>query len=350
LTDRLYDEFLLGVELVQAEQAGVLECLAGYHGLRRVLSEGLTPNGVAAFGEVVGVLREEGRDVAATVNDHAEVRGKSAEIDREVDEMVRDHRPRLLECGTPGLLAVRGEAEVLPLDEDDTLDAANPITRGGGVRIDRAKTEARHDSQVRLAVASGRCSVLVLGGSHELSAGVRNLGRSVEYVRVTTGRYREFAGRSRDPNALLLRVRLRRPAVDDVLEGRDEAAVVPLDEEAGQPHPVGLPRPERLVGVVPRRGPAVRAAPAALTGPGQARSLVLVGQRPLVRLVHSLSASCDSTVTIEGYHTSGNAQVIPAHPLGRSPLLSVGGRTDSRRGGQCGRHPKGTMPSWGRRK
>jgi hypothetical protein len=63
------------------------------------------------------------------------------------------------------------------------------------VRIGRAKTEARHDSQVRLAVASGPCSVLVLGGSHDLSASVRKLGGGVEYIRVATGRYREFAGR-----------------------------------------------------------------------------------------------------------------------------------------------------------
>ena len=108
--------------------------------------------------------------------------------------MLRDHRRRLLEYGTPGLLAMRGEAEVLPLDEDDTLDRANPLTRGG-VDIDRAKAEARHDSQVRLAVASGRCAVLVLGGSHDLSASVKKLGGGVEYIRVTTRRYREFGGR-----------------------------------------------------------------------------------------------------------------------------------------------------------
>ena len=195
LTDQLHDEFLLGVELVQVEQAGVLRCLVGHHGLRRVISEGLTPKGVAAFREVVDLLREADRDVAATVEDHAGVRGKSAEIDREVDRLVGDHRLRLLEYGTPGLLAMRREVEELPLDENDTLDAANPVTRGGGVDIDRAKSDSRHDSQVKLAVASGSCSVLVLGGSHDLSASVRNLGGGVEYIRLATRRYRKFAGR-----------------------------------------------------------------------------------------------------------------------------------------------------------
>jgi hypothetical protein len=66
-----------------------------------------------------------------------------------------------------------------------------------GVRLDPAKTDARHDAQVRLAVASGRCSVLVLGGSHDLSASMRKLGGGVEYIRVTTARYREIAGRTR---------------------------------------------------------------------------------------------------------------------------------------------------------
>jgi hypothetical protein len=71
--------------------------------------------------------------------------------------------------------------------------AAEP---GTGGKVERAKLEARHDAQVKAALASGGpCSLLVLGGGHDLSASVRRLGGgAAEYVRITTRRYREFAG------------------------------------------------------------------------------------------------------------------------------------------------------------
>jgi hypothetical protein len=87
----------------------------------------------------------------------------------------------------------RRPGAVLPLDDAGLLDAAKP---GSGGEVERVKLEARHDAQVK-ALASGPCSVLVLGGGHDLSASVRRLGGTAEYIRVTTGRYREFAGRDR---------------------------------------------------------------------------------------------------------------------------------------------------------
>jgi hypothetical protein len=69
------------------------------------------------------------------------------------------------------------------------------VPPGGKVKPDAAKLGARHDAQVRAALASGPCSVLMLGGNHDLSGSVRRLGKgTVEYVQVTTARYNEMAG------------------------------------------------------------------------------------------------------------------------------------------------------------
>ena len=60
---------------------------------------------------------------------------------------------------------------------------------------DIGKVEARHDFQVRAALRSGPCSLLILGGGHDLSAAVRRLGGGdTEYLRVFTRRYEQFAG------------------------------------------------------------------------------------------------------------------------------------------------------------
>jgi hypothetical protein len=55
--DALHAELLLEVELVQLEQAALLRCLARRHGLRRVLIEGLTPDGVEALTARVDAVR-----------------------------------------------------------------------------------------------------------------------------------------------------------------------------------------------------------------------------------------------------------------------------------------------------
>jgi hypothetical protein len=59
--------------------------------------------------------------------------------------------------------------------------------------MDHAKNEARHDAQVKAALDNGPCALVILGGGHDLSASVRRLGKGkVEYLRVTTTRYRQF--------------------------------------------------------------------------------------------------------------------------------------------------------------
>jgi hypothetical protein len=105
-----------------------------------------------------------------------------------IEDLVRDHRRRLLEYGAAGALEVAGEVETLPLDDDELLDAAKPVSPDGKVRLDPAKGEARHDGQVKAALASGPCSLLIRGGAHDLSASVGRFGGTTEYLRVSTTR------------------------------------------------------------------------------------------------------------------------------------------------------------------
>jgi hypothetical protein len=111
--------------------------------------------------------------------------------------MVRGHRRQLLEYGASGELAVAGEVEVLPLDDEELLAMTKPVSPDGKVSVERAKLEARHDSQVMAALASGPCAFIILGGGHDLSASVRRLvGGRAGYIRVTTTRYEEMTGKA----------------------------------------------------------------------------------------------------------------------------------------------------------
>jgi hypothetical protein len=205
-----YREFLLEVELVQLEQAALLKCLSRHHGLRRVLFEGLTPEEGKLYREKVAdlhaagpALREQREEARQLLKGMAEAgKGKSEQyakalaLEKEALALLVEHRLDVLRFGAPGrLLAAQEVEEVLPLDDARLLDAAKPVGRG---EVEPGKLEARHDAQVKAALASGPCSLLVLGGGHDLSSSVRRLGGgATEYVRVTTRRYREFAGQDR---------------------------------------------------------------------------------------------------------------------------------------------------------
>jgi hypothetical protein len=181
--------------VVQLEQTALLRCLVKHHHLRRLLAEGLTPRGMPVYREIVAALGGMERQLADLRKQRALEKGEAVAIDREIGKLAREHRRRLLEYGAPGVLAVTGAVEVLPLDADGLLDRAKPITPDGKVREDPAKLRARHDGHVRAALASGPCALIVLGGSHDLSASVRRLGKgTTEYLRVTTTGYREVAG------------------------------------------------------------------------------------------------------------------------------------------------------------
>jgi len=204
--DRLHQELLLEVELVQIEQMAVLRCLIKHHGLKRVFSEGFSPGELNAYRERIAVLKamdqeqvpkvrtqlEEVRKLIADAT--GERKEKAQEIEAQLLELLDDHKERLLEMGAAGRLLISGELEdVLPLEDADALEKAKPISPSGGVKLDPVKVEARHDAQVKAALREGPVAVIVLGGAHDLTASVGRLGGRCEYLRVTTRRFREMA-------------------------------------------------------------------------------------------------------------------------------------------------------------
>jgi hypothetical protein len=203
--DKLYDQHLLETELVQIEQVTVLRCLTRHHGLRRLRIEGLVEGEAKLFAEKAEALKGLASTTADARVQLREVRSlmrsphrhdEAAAIERQLVGLIDQHRPYLLEVGAPGRLLMVGEpVAVLPLDDGLLLDAARPVTPDGRVRIDPAKLRRREDAMVRAALDGGPFALVILGGSHDLSPSVlRVAGRDCEYVRVTTGAYREFAG------------------------------------------------------------------------------------------------------------------------------------------------------------
>ena len=86
----------------------------------------------------------------------------------------------------PGRLLLSHEiGDVLPLEDRTALQAARPVGDSGGVRLDKAKVEARRRAMVKQLPPSG-IALIVLGGSHDLAP---HFGPDVLYVRVTPRSY-----------------------------------------------------------------------------------------------------------------------------------------------------------------
>ena len=101
----------------------------------------------------------------------------------------------MVELGAAGRLLVSGEIEdVLPLEDEELLNAANPVTADGQLRFGALKVQARHDAIVKNVLKEGSFGLMIFGGDHDLSENVRRLGEGkCEYVRVTTKCFREAA-------------------------------------------------------------------------------------------------------------------------------------------------------------
>jgi len=200
----LYARHLKAVAEVQAEQISLLRSLISRHGLRRVYIEGLTEEKADDFHAMVDVLREaeatsipkarSQRDELRMMiaDDHAKGRTTSIatalDLLRQVEDLLAEHEHRLLELGAPGRLLLSGElAEVLPLDDQDALDAANPVSPAGDVRIEPAALLAREQAIVRVLLDSEPVTVIVLGAAHDLTRALQSATvERVEYLRATT--------------------------------------------------------------------------------------------------------------------------------------------------------------------
>jgi len=203
-SDQLHKELLLEAEIVQLEQMALLRCLIKHHGLKRVHSEGFSPNELEAYREKIAVLkamehdqipklRQQLEDVRQLIDTlTGEANEKAQGIERELVALLDAHNERMLEMGAAGRLLIAGELEeVLPLEGDGAMEKAKPITPDGSVKVEENKLEARHDAQLRELKKAGPVSVIVLGGAHDLTGSIRRAGNGWEYLRVTMKGYRE---------------------------------------------------------------------------------------------------------------------------------------------------------------
>lgn len=95
--------------------------------------------------------------------------------------------------GAAGRLLVSGEIkEVMPMEDDEILDAANPVTSEGQVQFDAEKVQARRDAIVKNVLKAGPFGLMILGGDHDLTENVMRVGEGkCEYIRVTLNRYKQ---------------------------------------------------------------------------------------------------------------------------------------------------------------
>lgn len=210
--DSQYEAFLQHVEAVQIEQTTLLRCLIQHHGLKQVFSEGLTDSYQPKYLDTIAKLRrmeteipemqEQQRKVSDLIQrvekagkDASEQKAIQQETQAEIDELAREQRMDLLRIGAAGRLLVAGELdEVLPLDDAEALEQANPVTADEKIKFDEARVTARRDAMVKRVLDHGPFGLIVLGGSHDLAGNVGRIGGGTcEYIAVTTEKLSEFA-------------------------------------------------------------------------------------------------------------------------------------------------------------
>lgn len=84
---------------------------------------------------------------------------------------------------------------VLPVEEEKTYRAAQPVQKDGRVMLKQELIEAREDAQVKTILAGGPFALVILGGSHDLADIVERLADGkCELIVVETSEFRKRSG------------------------------------------------------------------------------------------------------------------------------------------------------------
>ena len=168
--------FLDDVETIQKEQKQVLRDLIKNHEVRSVYLEGITEKNLNAFNSLVKTLGE------------FEVPKGDGAIDLFLKEQ---YRRDLMRLGVPAQLMISNELKsVLPLENSEAFEAANPVSKDGKIKFDQKAEERREDAMIKILQKGQGISVIVLGGGHDLTDNlVRMKSGSVQYIRVATNHY-----------------------------------------------------------------------------------------------------------------------------------------------------------------
>lgn len=200
--DQRYHEFLKQVDAVQLEQMTLLRTLIQQYGLKRLFCEGLASRDMPNYREKISVLKDmEANQIARLKRQLNEVRELLVErpdpdvqdMEAKILDLLYGFYWRLVEMGAAGRLLVSGEIEeVLPMEDQELLDAANPVTAEGQVQYDEENVQARRDAIVKNVLKAGPFGLMILGGDHDLTENVKRVsGGKCEYIRVTLNRYKQ---------------------------------------------------------------------------------------------------------------------------------------------------------------
>ena len=205
-----YSEYCREVENIQSAHFRLLLWLSDLHGLRQVFDEGIDqehlPNyresiergrGKHSWPELMSCLAELRRQI-----DEAEANGQDATSLRSQKAQLEKRRLATRRAGAVAqLLLARPSVEVLATEDKQAYECA-----------DRAMKVARETRNIKPFVAANgpreeaivrnllqhRCSVIVLGGGHDLSRQITRLSDArCEYVKVMVNGYPESKRPSR---------------------------------------------------------------------------------------------------------------------------------------------------------
>lgn len=174
--EKQYLEFLNDVEAIQKEQKQILRYLIKHRKVRSVYMEGLTEKNLSAFNSFIKTLRK------------FEVPDGDGAFDLFLKEQ---YRRDLMQMGAATQLLISNELKsVLPLENAEAFEAANPVNKDGKIRFDEAAEEKREDEMIKILLKGQGIKVIVLGGSHDLTGNMERMKLdSVRYVRVSSKRY-----------------------------------------------------------------------------------------------------------------------------------------------------------------
>ena len=162
------------VRKVQKQEKQLILFLISEIGIKQVFQEGFTLEELDGYKKRIKILKEFEPPTG----------------DGGFDLFIRhEYQTDLMLIGAPGQLLIEEKIEaVLPAEEAEAYEAANPLKDGKFV-FDEKANEAREHAIVRRVLAgTARTQLLVLGGSHDLSD---NVPDNCEYIRVAVKAYRK---------------------------------------------------------------------------------------------------------------------------------------------------------------
>ena len=112
--------------------------------------EGLTEKNLSAFNSFIKTLREF----------------ELPEGDGALDLFLKEqYRRDLMQMGAADQLMISSELKsVMPLENAEAFEAANPVRKDGKVRFDKNAEERREDEMIKILMKGQRIKVVVLGG------------------------------------------------------------------------------------------------------------------------------------------------------------------------------------------